>query len=271
MRNDFYETFSSPQNKNNYSRTLLRNCGFSPNFFLDLEENLLALEKCNIKRIKSANDINLLEFQEENKKNKKIYEAEDKDIFDKNKIEFKKHIYLNCNSNTSINNNYSSYTTIPSQDCLNKNKYDIPNKKNKSKYFINAYKSRHKMKFSQFYEINSITMENKNKYKLYHKCCYPGCNRTFSSSGWLKAHLKIHLKQIHNSNYCKLFEKFLYDKINTFKKEKSFFYDYNNNIVNKISIKNNCENISVDNSKNSFLLYSGFNSPSLSCSLLKAY
>ena len=127
------------------------------------------------------------------------------------------------------------------------------------------------MKFSKFYEINSITMENKNKFKLYHKCCYPGCNRTFSSSGWLKAHLKIHLKQIHNSNYCKLFEKFLYDKINTFKKEKSFFYDYNNNIFNKISIKNNCENISVDNSKNSFLLYSGFNSPSLSCSLLKAY
>lgn len=262
MRNDFYETFSSSQNTKNYTKTLLKNCGFSPNFFNDLEENVIELEKCYIKKIKSANDISLFEIKEEKKNKKKIYEAEDKDIFDKNKIEFKKNMYFNSNSNNSINNNFSSYTTIPSQDCLNKNINDIYNTKNKSKYYISSYKSKHKMKFSKFYEINSITMKENNKFKLYHKCCYPGCNRTFSSSGWLKAHLKGHLKQIHNSNYCKLFEKYLNDYINSLNEKNGFYHDFKKNSILNKSNSNNCENISVDN-PNNFFLYSGLNSPVL--------
>ena len=118
------------------------------------------------------------------------------------------------------------------------------------------------MKFSKFYEINSITMKENNKFKLYHKCCYPGCNRTFSSSGWLKAHLKGHLKQIHNSNYCKLFEKYLNDYINSLNEKNGFYHDFKKNSILNKSNSNNCENISVDN-PNNFFLYSGLNSPVL--------
>ena len=220
MKKNIFEELSFPQKNKKDSKTLLKNCGFSPNFFYDLEQNALALERCKIKKIKSANDIIFLQIQEEKIQQKKIYEAEDKDSFNKKYNEIKNNLYLNCFSNSSSNNHFSSYTTIPSQDCLNKNIYEINNKK--AKYAINAYKSKHKKKFSKLYEINLIALEEKNKYKLYHKCCYPECNRTFSSSGWLKAHLKEHLKEIHNSKYSKLFEKFvLNDKIIEINKKKN--------------------------------------------------
>ena len=60
------------------------------------------------------------------------------------------------------------------------------------------------------YSINSINIQGKIKYKLFHKCCFPGCERTFSSAGWLKAHFKDHLKQIKNSNFSVLFKKYIY-------------------------------------------------------------
>ena len=242
------------------SKTLLKNCGFSPNFFYDLEQNALALEKCNIKKIKSANDIILLENQEEKIKQKKIYEAEDKDNFNKKYNEMKNNLYLNYFPNSNSNNHFSSYTTIPSQEGLNKNINEINNQK--GKYAINAYKSKHKKKYTKLHEINSIALEEKNRYKLYHKCCYPDCNRTFSSSGWLKAHLKEHLKDIHNSKYNKLFEKFVInEKIREINKKKTNFY-YNNVMVeSNFDLSNNNQNINTDNTKNKCLFYSGLNSP----------
>ena len=221
MKNKFLEIYSSPQNAGSDSKTLLKNCGFSPNFFHDLEINILALNKGYLKKIRSENDIQLLKGQEEKVFQKKIYEAEDKDIFIKKYIEVKDSIYLsNYNSST---NNISSYPTIPSQDCLIKNICETNTKANNN-YLINAYKSKHKKKHSRLYEFNSIELAIKNRNKLYHKCCYPGCNRTFSSSGWLKAHLKQHLKHIHNSKYCKLFEKFvLNEQIKKMNKKRIFF------------------------------------------------
>ena len=258
MKNNIIERIYCPQKNKKDSRTLLTNCGFSPNFFYDLEQNTLALEKCNIKKIKSANDIKLLQMQEERVQQKKIYEAEDKDIFNKKYNEMKNNIYLNYNSSSSINNNFSSYTTIPSQDGLNKNISEIGNKK--SKYVVNAYNSKHKKKYIKLYEINSLTLEEKNKYKLYHKCCYPNCNRTFSSSGWLKAHLKEHLKQIHNSKYCKLFEKFvLNEKIQSMNKGNNFYY--NNIMKSNLDLSKSNQNINTDNTKSNCLFYSGINSP----------
>ena len=266
MKNNFLETFSYLQKNNSDSKTLLKNCGFSPNFFYDLERNALTIEENDIKKIKSANDIKLLQMQDEKINQKKIYEAEDKDIFNKRFDRIKNNLYLNyCNNST---NNISSYTTIPSKDCSIKNIYEITNKKNNNNFLINAYKSKHKKKYSKLYEINSIILEEKNKNKLYHKCCYPGCNRTFSSSGWLKAHLKEHLKQIHNSKYCKLFEKFVLSaKVKSLKKKKDFFYEVknNNNIINShLDLSNNCQNINMENTNNNKnIFYTGLNSPKL--------
>ena len=141
MKNNFLEIYSSPQNTISDSKTLLKNCGFSPNIFHYLEINVLTLKKGDIKKIKSENDIQLLKAQEEKVYQKKIYEAEDKDIFNKKYKELKNNIYLN-NYNSSTNN-ISSYPTIPSQDCLIKNICDVNTKAN-NKYLINAYKSKHK-------------------------------------------------------------------------------------------------------------------------------
>ena len=169
------------------------------------------------------------------------------------------------NNYNSSTNNISSYPTIPSQECLIRNICDVNTKAN-NKYLINAYKSKHKKKYSKLYEFNSIELAKKNRNKLYHKCCYPGCNRTFSSSGWLKAHLKQHLKHIHNSKYCKLFEKFvLNEQIKKMNKKKDFFYDIkngNNSLNNAHSdFQNNCQNINNENTKNNILFFSGISPP----------
>ena len=206
---------------NNSSDFLLKNCGFSPEFFSNMSQNILLFGKnnSNIKKIRSENDIISLQMKRmrENFEKKKVFEAEDKDTY--NKIYGNNFCFKYGSGNISNNSLYdfSAFTTIPSQDYLDKS-----NKKNceiikNNNYLIKAYKSKLKKKYSKLYENNSINLEEKNKFKLFHKCCYPGCNRTFSSSGWLKSHLDKHLKKIHDSKYCKLFENYLineeYEKI----------------------------------------------------------
>ena len=207
---DYYSYFYNTQN------TLLKNCGFSPDFFSKISQNIFLFGKNNenLKKIRSENDMISLQIKRrrENFERRKIYEAEDKDTFRKiyeNNLTFK---------NTSINNSYNSlcdfsaFTTIPSQEYLDKNNKKSCEIIKNNNYLIKAYKSKLKKKYSRLYEINSINLEEKNKFKLFHKCCYPGCNRTFSSSGWLKAHLDKHLNKIHNGKYSKLFETILLDK-----------------------------------------------------------
>lgn len=75
---------------------------------------------------------------------------------------------------------------------------------------IKAYKSKLKSKNWNSYLINSKLTEMKNKYKFYHKCNFPSCNRTFSSSGWLKTHIEEHMREIHSDEFNKDFEKYKY-------------------------------------------------------------
>ena len=198
---------------NNSSNLLLKNCGFSPDLFSEISKNVFIFSRNNnnIKKIRSENDIISLQMKRrrENIESKKIYEAEDKETY--NKIYGKDINYNFVYKNKSNNSLFdiSAFTTIPSQEYsekFNKNNCEIIKNNN---YLIKAYKSNLKKKYCKLYEINSINLEEKNKYKLFHKCCYPGCNRTFSSSGWLKSHLDKHLKKIQNSKYCKLFENYL--------------------------------------------------------------
>ena len=86
-----------------------------------------------------------------------------------------------------------------------------PQPQTQSKTIIKAYKSKLKTKFKEIYESNSKLYEDKTKYKIYHKCCYPHCGRTFSSAGWLKAHFDEHLKEISQSQFNKLFDKYIND------------------------------------------------------------
>ena len=243
MKTNAFKALPFQEKKNLNSEILLTNCGFSPNFFNNLEENFLLLQNNNnIKKIKSENDI-ISHQKNEKYPQKKIYEAEDKDTYND---DTKKSFYNNYNNSKY---NLSSFTTFPSLDCLNINNSEIINNKNNNKYVVKAYKSKLKKKYRHLYEINSIELENKNKFKFYHKCCYPGCNRTFSSSGWLKAHLKNHLKQIHNSKYCKLFENYaLNQKMNKMNKNNSFIMNNNINSINIYPNFSSQSNINLNNS-----------------------
>ena len=82
-------------------------------------------------------------------------------------------------------------------------------KSEKEKIMIKAYKSKLKSKFYQVYEENSQQFKEKIKYKIFHKCNYPSCGRTFASAGWLKSHFQEHLKEIKKNKFNILFENFL--------------------------------------------------------------
>ncbi len=74
---------------------------------------------------------------------------------------------------------------------------------------VKAYKSKLKSKFYQIYKNNSKEYDEKIKYKLFHKCNYPSCGRTFASSGWLRSHFQEHLEQFKKNKFNIMFENFI--------------------------------------------------------------
>lgn len=76
-----------------------------------------------------------------------------------------------------------------------------------SKVIIKAYQSKLKQKNLSLYIKNSKDTEKQNQLKIYHKCNFPDCGRTFSSSGWLKSHLEDHMNEIKSHQFNKDFEK----------------------------------------------------------------
>lgn len=279
----------SDLNNNQYSEILLENCGFSKNFFTEIDKYVYAIEKNSMKKVNSANGAIAIPLENNiNNNDKKIYEAEDKDSFllkekeeETEKIINKNNdnsniisnsnnniirINLDNDNNENANNNNNDYSKNEESDNknLNINKlcYEEFNKKfnslinninkdiKETKTAIKAYRSRHKSKFTKVYEINSYQLLEKNKFKLFHKCCFPDCKRTFSSSGWLKAHYKEHLKELHKSNYCKLFEQMVISehikKIEHQKKnEENIFNENHNSVKSNLFRKNQNQNIWV--------------------------
>ena len=240
------------KNENNiedtsYSTTLMKNCGFDPIFFNNIQKYIYVYEKNPMKKVYSSNAVLAIPITEEDPLNKKIhkksYVAEDKESYEReelNKILDNNILCINPkNQNQSpiLNKNkrMSAFQETPHFNSLLQN---INNDVINNNKLINTYKSKLKTKFFKIYDTNSINIQGKIKYKLFHKCCYPGCNRTFSSSGWLKAHFKEHLKQIHNSQFSLLFKKFIYNN------EQNKNYD---DFLNKI--KNGNSNINVNNTK----------------------
>ena len=214
----------------NYSTTLMKNCGFDPIFFNDIQKYIYVYEKNPMKKVFSSNAILAIPINDDelgNKKNsKKSYVAEDKDSYEQeelNKILENNILCINPkNQNQFPTCNYKRTSAFSETPQLNTLLQNINNDVINNNKLINTYKSKKRTKFLKTYDANSINIQGKTKYKLFHKCCYPGCNRTFSSFGWLKAHLKEHLKQIHNSHFSLLFKRFIYNDNNINK------YDYIN-------------------------------------------
>ena len=166
---------------------------------------------------------------------KKIYDAEDKELYqqqeednwsDINKVDNNvlsngekiKINDINQNSNSifspitfdNINNNLGIFSNYTQEQISNLTKIiQDMYQSNENRKVIKAYKSKLKSKFYRIYETNSKDYLEKVKYKLFHKCCFPHCGRTFSSSGWLKAHFEEHIKDLKKNSFNILFEKFI--------------------------------------------------------------
>ncbi len=281
-----------------YSNILIKNCGFDETFLslihdylFVLNKNSLTISSNNNNKIDSTNSALHLQGEEEeieiekecnNKKRKISQDSEEKES-----SEIEELIFHNLDNNNNNHNTlfFNKYTNNVSNNKNNNNNFsldelvidDIESKQNQINQIIKAYRSKHKSKNLRLYEINSINAKEKNKHKLFHKCVYPGCNRTFSSSGWLKAHFKEHLNQVHNSIYSKIFEKFIYRdqqlqlKQMTMIKNNNFILENNEPIVNscndnvnqnllgiktsrgknKEELNNNKGNIIINNNNNS--------------------
>ena len=175
-----------------YSDKLLKNCGFTLNFFSEIirPTPITNFEKTPLTKVNSSNSVFKSISFEENEEDKKE------------------------------NENFP--------DCLMRNSH-IETRESEKKICetaVKKYNSKHKLRYKEIYQINSINFEEENKNKLFHKCCFQGCGRTFSSSGWLKSHLEEHLKEIKDSMFSKFYEKFI---ITEGEKEFNNFNENNNN------------------------------------------
>ena len=225
---------SSKTEKSEESNDLYLNFGFSPNFFSEIKEEIYIIEKNPMRKIFSANAVLNIPIEEQIEK-KKIYDAEDKELynqqeedycFDLNKndnllLNFGEKIILNDNNNQYYSNSIffpfntenNIFSNFSQNQIMNLNKIiEEMNKSYENRKVIKAYKSKLKSKFYKIYEFNSKDYLEKVKYKLFHKCCFPNCGRTFSSSGWLKAHFEEHIKDLKKNSFNILFEKFINDK-----------------------------------------------------------
>ena len=217
------------------NKNLYLNFGFSPNFFSEIKKEVYIIEKNPMRKISSANAVLELPIEEQINQ-KKIYEAEDKELYnqqeEENWSDFNNDtlkLYYNQNSNSNLSNiidyNYNFDNNINifsnySQNQINSLNEIIQgmNQSNENKKVIKAYKSKLKSKFFKIYEINSKDYLEKVKYKLFHKCCFPNCGRTFSSSGWLRAHFEEHKNELKNNTFNILFEKFIRNNKNIIKR-----------------------------------------------------
>lgn len=221
------------------TRTTLQNLGFS-NDFIDFSrksyENSVKIEKIDkiyiikkdgIRKVGSDGNIEQLDMDYFYLNEKRSRELEDiYDIKDMTENQLLSNVEKNSydlvikqNSNLSDYNNTDSEAEaeenaeidykITEKDMVklqlavkNINK-DIVNDTNK---IIKAYKSSLKLRNMNVYNETSSYVNEINKLKLYHKCNYPDCNRTFSSSGWLSSHLDDHINDLKKGDFNIKFE-----------------------------------------------------------------
>lgn len=58
----------------------------------------------------------------------------------------------------------------------------------------------------------NLTIKN-NRIMVIHRCVFPGCKKTFTSSGWFKAHLKTHVKDLKNDKNILLFNELIHNNL----------------------------------------------------------
>lgn len=235
------KTKTSSKNSSNFS---LLNFGFSPTFFEEINERLLVLERMKMSKKLSAEDSSREKLGDETEgerggsvvkeqmpKNDKIEQKIQNNpddvikIYSDNNIKYIKsrdplYLFNNNNINKDNNNNNISkdYNDIIVSYFNNKfieqdtNKLDLLLYNVYSNYninYFNKYKYNTSLinsNYSHNFEGKQLQFISNKEAKIIHKCFFPGCNRTFLTSGWLKSHLAQHYNEISQSNFCKLFD-----------------------------------------------------------------
>lgn len=223
-----------------HSKILLKNIGFESNFFeslLSKNSNDYRIVKDKLQKNFSGNNIQEVGFNNYERQCREAEDAEcyEDDIYRSDQIipinqeacyditfipketnftESNEEMALtNTNINVDNNNIQSNFNfeifkdnSLSQFEKLESIVKQIINYK-KANSGIKAYKSKLKSRFYKIYEQNSLMMKEKSKFKIFHKCSFLGCQRTFSTSGWLKAHFNEHMKELQENEFNKLFSK----------------------------------------------------------------
>lgn len=206
--------------------TLLRNLGFDEKFFEKVKEpSTYVIKREKIRKVVSENAVTKIEVDADVRR---CREAEDREIYgdqEENSLfgreeegfggnfvheEFVDQEEEETEKNSKIENNLAIFKNCSENQMNQLNRiFREMNSTKDEKVLVKAYKSKLKTKFYEIYEANSQQFKEKIKYKIFHKCNYPSCGRTFASSGWLRSHFNEHLSEIKKNKFSILFENFL--------------------------------------------------------------
>ena len=218
------------------SKILLRNLGFDEGFLEKISEapSVYVIRREKIRKVHSENAVQKLDV-ESALFHRKHYEEEDKDLYagmednfpgeepqenfgtfydDSNYINKETHIYEENeeheNTQPPLEQNLNIFQNCSESQMSQLNKIvKEMNSTKEEKVIVKAYRSKLKSKFYQIYEVNSENFKEKIKFKIFHKCNYPSCGRTFASAGWLRSHFQEHLKEIKKNKFNIMFENFM--------------------------------------------------------------
>jgi hypothetical protein len=223
------------------SKILLRNLGFSENFFENVNKSVYVIKKEKIRKVCSENAV--VKIEEDEMAKKTCREAEDLELYREAEDEYSlfpeecnpdsgkySSSYINKESNLfgsePLNNSKKSHVDSANRNSIEANLkifencsqsqinqlkeiFAKMNEPQETKIIVKAYRSKLKSKFYQIYEENSQEFREKIKHKIFHKCNFPSCGRTFASAGWLKSHFNEHMKEIKKNKFNILFENLL--------------------------------------------------------------
>lgn len=173
---------------------------------IDSKENAIEINNYNKNNLlKKANKIILNKNKNEINENNKIHQSNKTLESTANNNNSQKEI---TNSEEELKNGIFKNSMQIQMEQLNRIFKEM-NESSEAKVIIKAYKSKLKTKFYKIYESNSEFYKEKNKHKIFHKCNFPGCSRTFASAGWLKSHFNEHLHELKSNKFNLEFERSL--------------------------------------------------------------
>jgi hypothetical protein len=105
----------------------------------------------------------------------------------------------------TVTNSYDIFQNC-SQTHIDKLNQLVSHHQNQAKILVKAYKSKLKSKHQDIYRKNSEDFMEQIKHKVFHKCNFPGCSRTFASAGWLKSHFNEHDSEILRYKFNSIFD-----------------------------------------------------------------